>query len=418
MAETKFKFADGRTKLPFNIPGQTSFKNEAVKIRKAVQARGKENWVEEVIKKLGQPYWEVKDGKNVKGGPAVKDPKDGVAYHIKAVGKDKKGEPTIGRTQKAGHQQRKVKSGKRRTQLQKETTDPDTWRNTETFINKNRKRGRSLDHILTNVRLAEGARETARREGISIEEANKRAKQRYKKAGQGYGHEIENLQDLSSQHNQLKEKHERALDSLYKLMDEEPPKSDVKKHKAWERKVKAAKNKINSIEKEAKKFENNNNGENDDNGKKVKIKNGDKKPPKNGGKTNDTVKISNGKKNGVNGKDLAIQAAKNLPFALSIPATSTNAYMTIRNAIRDPSRRNIALAGLGGVEAVADIAGLIPGAQIPAEAISQAAGKVQSGIHTADMLKSAYLKKQLMGKKPKLDPKALLQSKRLQRVGI
>ena len=141
-----------------------------------------------------------------------------------------------------------------------------------------------------------------------------------------------------------------------------------------------------------------------------------KKPPKNGGTTESKVKIQNGKKNGVNGKDLAIQAAKNLPFALSIPATSTNAYMTIRNAMQDPSRKNITLAGLGGVEAIADIAGLIPGAQIPAEAISQAAGKVSGGIHTADLLKSAYLKKQMMGKKPKLDPKALLQLKRLQRV--
>jgi len=404
MAETKFKFADGRTKLPFNIPGQRSFKNEAVKIRKAVQARGKENWVEEVINKLGQPYWEVKDGKNVKGGPAVKDPKDGVAYHIKAVGKDSKGEPTIGRTQKAGHQQRKVKSGQRRTDLQKETVDPETYRNTETFIKKNRKPGRALDHILTNVRLAEGAREIARREGISIKEANKRAKQRYNKAGQAYGHDIGNLQDLPSQHNQWKEKHERALDSLYKLMDEEPPKSNVKKHKAWKKKVSEAKLKIRAIEKDSKKFENGDNGDNgDDNGKKVKIKNGDKKkPPKNGG----------------NKKALAIQAAKNLPMALSIPATSANAYMMIKQAMQDPSKKNLLLAGLGGVEAVADVAGLIPGAQIPAEAISQAAGKVGSGIHTADMLKSAYLKKQMMGKNPKLNPKALLQSKRLQRVGI
>ena len=177
-----------------------------------------------------------------------------------------------------------------------------------------------------------------------------------------------------------------------------------KKHKAWKKKVADAKLKIRAIEKESKKFENNDNGDNgDDNGKKVKIKNGDKKkPPKNGG----------------NKKALAIQAVKNLPMALSIPATSANAYMMIKQAMQDPSKKNLALAGLGGVEAVADVAGLIPGAQIPAEAISQAAGKVGSGIHTADMLKSAYLKKQMMGKNPKLNPKALLQSKRLQRVGI
>tara|TARA_R100001443_G_scaffold63554_1_gene73365 strand:+ start:37 stop:1344 length:1308 start_codon:yes stop_codon:yes gene_type:complete len=165
-------------------------------------------------------------------------------------------------------------------------------------------------------------------------------------------------------------------------------------------------NKAKSIVANSKTMINGNNGDND-NGKK---------PPKNGGTTESKVKIKNGKKNGVNGKDLAIQAAKNLPFALSIPATSTNAYMTIRNAIQDPSRKNIALAGLGSVEALADIAGLIPGAQIPAEAISQAAGKIGGGIHTADLLKSAYLKKQLMSKNQKLDPKALLQLKRLQRV--
>jgi len=170
---------------------------------------------------------------------------------------------------------------------------------------------------------------------------------------------------------------------------------------------KSLRNKAKSITANSKTMINGDNGDND-NGMK---------PPKNGGNTESKVKINNGKKNGVNGKDLAVQAAKNLPFALSIPATSTNAYMTIRNAIQDPSRKNIALAGLGGVEAVADIAGLIPGAQIPAEAISQAAGKVSGGIHTADLLKSAYLKKQMMGKKPKLDPKALLQLKRLQRVG-
>ena len=76
MAETKYKFADGRTKLPWNDPKQTSYKELAnqLKINKGLKPV-------EIKQILGKPYWKVD-----KVGSAVKNPDDGIAYHLKSGG--------------------------------------------------------------------------------------------------------------------------------------------------------------------------------------------------------------------------------------------------------------------------------------------------------------------------------------------
>ena len=162
---------------------------------------------------------------------------------------------------------------------------------------------------------------------------------------------------------------------------------------------------------------NGDNGDNGDNGHKngrVKIKNGDKKKPPNGkggppaasGGGGGDIKVTDKKI-----KNAAVQIGRNLPGALSVPATTTNAYMMIKQALATPSKRNIALAILGGVEAGADVAGLFPLLTVPAEALSQGAGKIGGGLQTMSMLKQLQMN-------PKINPKALLQSKRLQGAGI
>ena len=168
----------------------------------------------------------------------------------------------------------------------------------------------------------------------------------------------------------------------------------------------------------AKGYQNNNGdkGDNGDNGYngKVKIKNGDKKKPPNGkggpptgtGGGGGDVKVTDKKI-----KNAALHIGRNLPGALSVPATTTNAYMMIKQALATPSKRNIALAILGGVEAGADVAGLFPLLTVPAEALSQGAGKIGGGLQTMSMLKQLQMN-------PKINPKALLQSKRLQGAGI
>lgn len=410
MSETKFKFADGRTKLPWFVPDELSYKNEALKIKKVVQKSGKENWTDAVYNKLGRPFWKTENGKNIKSGPAVSNPKEGSAYHIKSGGKDKSGEQTIGRTLLSGHRDRKVKSGKQRV-LDQELTTPDkqTRRNADLFIKNKSGPGTALDHRLTNVRLARGVRNTAARNGITVEEAVDRARNRYHSAGEGYGHEKENLQDLPSKQNQLKETQEKALDKYYKLKENPPPKSNKKAYASWRKKVDQAALQLRTLEKEAEQFKNGNNGDNgdnDDNGKKLKIKNGDKKKPRNGTGGGGNVEVSNKKL-----KNAALVVGKNLPGALSVPATTANAYMMIKNALATPSKRNIALAILGGVEAGADIAGLVPMLALPAEALSQGAGKIGGGLQTMSMLKQLQMN-------PKINPKALLQSKRLQGAGI
>ena len=162
---------------------------------------------------------------------------------------------------------------------------------------------------------------------------------------------------------------------------------------------------------------NGDNGDNGDNGHKngrVKIKNGDKKKPPNGkggpptgtGGGGGDIKVTDKKI-----KNAALHIGRNLPGALSVPATTTNAYMMIKQALATPSKKNIALAILGGVEAGADVAGLFPLLTLPAEALSQGAGKIGGGLQTMSMLKQLQMN-------PKINPKALLQSKRLQGAGI
>lgn len=158
---------------------------------------------------------------------------------------------------------------------------------------------------------------------------------------------------------------------------------------------------------------NGDNGDNGDNGHKngkVKIKNGDKKKPPNGKGGTPTgtggggdIKVTDKKL-----KNAAMVIGKNLPGALSVPATTANAYMMIKNALATPSKRNIALAILGGVEAGADIAGLVPMLALPAEALSRGAGKIGGGLQTMNMLKNFKTNSKLK----------IPQVKRLQGAGI
>lgn len=308
-------------------------------------------------------------------------------------------------------------AGKNRTDWFKQTTpDPTTRKNANMFIKANKGPGVQVDHVLTNSRLAKGEKFQADRTGLSIKEINKRSRKNYESTDQGYGHDEKNLQAIPGQQNNLKEAQEKALDKYYKLKENPPPKSNKKGYAAWKKKVDAAALQLRTLEKQAEQFNNGNNGDNGDNGdngKKLKIKNGDKKkpngkggPPTGTGGGGGDVKVTDKKI-----KNAALHIGRNLPGALSVPATTTNAYMMIKQALATPSKKNIALAILGGVEAGADVAGLFPLLAVPAEVLSQGAGKIGGGLQTMSMLKQLQMN-------PKINPKALLQSKRLQGAGI
>ena len=278
-------------------------------------------------------------------------------------------------------------------------------------IKANKGPGVQVDHVLTNSRLAKGEKFQADRTGLSIEEINKRSRKNYESTDQGYGHDEKNLQAIPGQQNNLKEAQEKALDKYYKLKENPPPKSNKKAYAAWRKKVDKASLQLRTLEKKAEQFNNGDNGDNGHKNGKVKIKNGDKKKPNGkGGPPTGTgggdVKITDKQV-----KKAALQIGRNLPGALSVPATTTNAYMMIKQALATPSKKNIALAILGGVEAGADVAGLFPLLAVPAEVLSHGAGKIGGGLQTMSMLKQLQMN-------PKINPKALLQSKRLQGAGI
>ena len=85
--ESKFMYADGRTKLSW-----PDYKKEAEKIKKASKGGP---WLAKVKAIYGQAYWPVdKNNKPDPKGPAVDNPKDGVAFHVKSAGGSK-----VGRTQ-------------------------------------------------------------------------------------------------------------------------------------------------------------------------------------------------------------------------------------------------------------------------------------------------------------------------------
>ncbi len=303
-------------------------------------------------------------------------------------------------------------AGKNRTDWFKQTTpDPTTRKNANMFIKANKGPGVQVDHVLTNSRLAKGEKFQADRTGLSIEEINKRSRKNYESTDQGYGHDEKNLQAIPGQQNNLKEAQEKALDKYYKLKENPPPKSNKKAYAAWRKKVDKASLQLRTLEKKAEQFNNGDNGDNGHKNGKVKIKIGDKKKPNGkGGPPTGTgggdVKITDKQV-----KKAALQIGRNLPGALSVPATTTNAYMMIKQALATPSKKNIALAILGGVEAGADVAGLFPLLAVPAEVLSHGAGKIGGGLQTMSMLKQLQMN-------PKINPKALLQSKRLQGAGI
>ena len=106
--ETEFMYADGRTKLSW-----PEYKKAAEKIKKASKG---ELWSNKVRSIYGQAYWPLnKDGTPDRKGPAVDNPKDGVAFHIKSAGGDK-----VGRTQLEGSRKKtQKKAADKRTGLLK-----------------------------------------------------------------------------------------------------------------------------------------------------------------------------------------------------------------------------------------------------------------------------------------------------------
>ena len=227
MSETKFKFADGRTKLPWNDPKKTSYKELAnqLKINKGMKPA-------EIKTVLGKPYW-----KTDKVGSAVEDPTDGIPYHIKAGGEKN---PIIRSTLKS-RQKNRIDSLKIRQQDQRETT-PDTKVRKSANIRKAyiNKAGYEADHIATNKRTLEGERsKTNPKEVLKMRQA-------FKDAGLPYGHSQKNLQPLTTKENSAKETQEKHMNELFKHKAEEPKNKDTKSWKKWDKEKKAIVKKIES----------------------------------------------------------------------------------------------------------------------------------------------------------------------------
>ena len=227
MSETKFKFADGRTKLPWNDPNKTSYKELAnqLKINKGMKPA-------EIKTVLGKPYW-----KTDKVGSAVKDPTDGIPYHIKAGGEKN---PII-RSTLESRQRNRIDGLKIRQQDQRETT-PDTKVRKSANIRKAyiNKAGYEADHIATNKRVLEGERsKTNLKEVLKMRQA-------FKDAGLPYGHSQKNLQPLTTKENSAKETQEKHMNELFKHNAEEPKNKDTKSWKKWDKEKKAIVKKIES----------------------------------------------------------------------------------------------------------------------------------------------------------------------------
>ena len=227
MAETKYKFADGRTKLPWNDPKKTSYKELAnqLKINKGLKPS-------EIKDLLGKPYW-----KTDKVGSAVKDPDDGKAYHLKSGGPKN---PII-RSTLESRQKNRVDSLKIRKADQAETTPDKTVRKSanirKNYINK---AGYEADHIATNKRVLEGERsKTNPKEVLKMRQA-------FKDAGLPYGHSQKNLQPLTTKENSAKETQEKHMNELFKHKAEEPKNKDTKSWKKWDKEKKAIVKKIES----------------------------------------------------------------------------------------------------------------------------------------------------------------------------
>tara|TARA_A100000172_G_C3025744_1_gene104780 strand:- start:40 stop:1194 length:1155 start_codon:yes stop_codon:yes gene_type:complete len=99
MAETKFKFADGHTKLHKN-----DYRPKALQFRK--NSDKFQSWVGSLRDKYGQALWDTK-------GNAVKNPDDGVKHYVGAAGANSVkivDEPTRKKTQAANLKNREINS--------------------------------------------------------------------------------------------------------------------------------------------------------------------------------------------------------------------------------------------------------------------------------------------------------------------
>ena len=175
----------------------------------------------------------------------------------------------------------------RRIENQKLTTpDAKTRREANKYIKTEGGKGKQVDHVLTNSRLAEGVKETAKKLGISKAQANLRLANAYSKAGVGYGHSKSNLNVLTSKENNRKEVQEKGLDRLYRQNENRPSPQNPNYAKLlikWLKERKEIKAQIEG------------NGSNGSNGSKTNGSKGSKTNGKqNGKKYNGKVSIRNG----------------------------------------------------------------------------------------------------------------------------
>ena len=417
MAADKNKFNDGRTKLH-----QKDFKKKALQIRLATP-KG-QNWAPIVYEQIGRPYWD-------NDGNAVKKPSDGKAYALTSGGPNAVQVRLAKNRKETKKQSNKVRSSNLKKGSNK--TNKAILEQSKNVMNEllGGKKTFEMGGKIWDVESFPKQFAESHNKETKDAAKNNRKLQSWFKGKSSHGHSAgtgtkahveshwafhpqefyENSEDRGLIN---KEKLRQIKTAEMALTPEEAARkqlpsgddlvSDPTSGETRDRimrgepadVVKAEELKRKRKKYLAKDYQNNNgdNGDNGDNGEKngrVKIKNGDKKNPPNGkggppaatGGGGGDIKVTDKKL-----KNAAMVIGKNLPGALSVPATTANAYMMIKNALATPSKRNIALAILGGVEAGADIAGLIPMLALPAEALSRGAGKIGGGLQTMNMLRN------------------------------
>ena len=122
MANNEFMFSDGRTKLSW-----PEWRAKADEVRKGLKPGSP--WLDKARKLYGNPFWEVdKNGKPVRTGLAVKDPKQGSYFHVQASGTNKDGSPKIGRKRQITRLNSRLTANENRKRRQTATgTDFDEW---------------------------------------------------------------------------------------------------------------------------------------------------------------------------------------------------------------------------------------------------------------------------------------------------
>ena len=416
MAADKNKFNDGRTKLH-----QKDFKKKALQIRLATP-KG-QNWAPIVYEQIGRPYWD-------NDGNAVKKPSDGKAYALTSGGPNAVQVRLAKNRKETKKQSNKVRSSNLKKGSNK--TNKAILEQSKNVMNEllGGKKTFEMGGKIWDVESFPKQFAESHNKETKDAAKNNRKLQSWFKGKSSHGHSAgtgtkahveshwafhpqefyENSEDRGLIN---KEKLRQIKTAEMALTPEEAARkqlpsgddlvSDPTSGETRDRIMRgepADVVKAEELKKKRKKYlakgYQNNNGDNGDNGDngyngKVKIKNGDKKKPPNGkggppaatGGGGGDIKVTDKKL-----KNAAMVIGKNLPGALSVPATTANAYMMIKNALATPSKKNIALAILGGVEAGADIAGLIPMLALPAEALSRGAGKIGGGLQTMNMLRN------------------------------